>query len=178
MRRRGDRILRAQRSAPDCLVGRSINTSKTAVAPKGFDFRINRSEHPDPAESCFGAGPLADRGTLDDAPLLYHLTPLCASGVWRPETAMPRDASDLRIERVMADDSRAVAIGTRPGVKARLRSPFGNCARKCAQNRSGADCRDRPVDSSWASWREFNLRPLSHPEENAAKRHPVSVPNR
>jgi hypothetical protein len=82
------------------LVGCNVNTTNKKVAPKGFEFLANVGDHPDPAKSKYGAGPLADRGGVDDATLLRHLAPLRQARVWLPEAA-PAGATDLRIHRVM-----------------------------------------------------------------------------
>jgi hypothetical protein len=82
------------------LVGCNINTTNKKAAPKGFEFLANVGDHPDPAKSKYGAGPLADRGGVDDATLLRHLAPLRQARVWLPEAA-PAGVTDLRIHRVM-----------------------------------------------------------------------------
>ena len=54
------------------------------AAPKGFAFLDNVGDHPDPAKSKFGAGPLEDRGGVDDATILRHLEPLRKARVSLP----------------------------------------------------------------------------------------------
>ncbi len=82
------------------LVGCNINTTNKKAAPTGFEFLPNVGDHPDPAKSKFGAGPLANRGGVDDATLLRHLAPLRQARVWLPDAA-PAGVTDLRIHRVM-----------------------------------------------------------------------------
>lgn len=52
--------------------------------PKGFEFLADLGDHPDPAKSVSGAGPLENRGTPDDATLVRHLAPLRTVRVWWP----------------------------------------------------------------------------------------------
>lgn len=92
------------------LIGCNINTSKKDAAPKGFEFLANVGDHPDPAKSASGAGPLDNRGTVDDATLLRHLAPLRAARVWLPSTSVPRNTTDLRIYRVMANGGQGAVI--------------------------------------------------------------------
>ena len=63
------------------LIGCNVNTGKKEAAPKGFEFLANIGDHPDPAKSASGAGPLDKRGTVDDATLLRHLAPLRAARI-------------------------------------------------------------------------------------------------
>src|SRR5262249_48928873 len=67
-------------------------------------------DHPDPARSASGAGPLDDRGTVDDATLLRHLAPLRAARVWLPNASVPTDATDLRLHRVMVDGGDGAVV--------------------------------------------------------------------
>jgi hypothetical protein len=84
------------------LLGCNVNTSKKEAAPQGYEFLANLGEHSDPARSASGAGPLDNRGTVDDAMLLQHLAPLREARVWLPDASVPANATDLRIYRVMA----------------------------------------------------------------------------
>jgi hypothetical protein len=92
----------AQPPAHGGLVGCNVNTGNKEAAPKGFDFLANVGDHPDPAKSASGAGPLENRGTVDDATILRHLNPLRTAPVWQPDTSAPPDATNLHICRVMA----------------------------------------------------------------------------
>ncbi len=92
------------------LIGCNVNTSKKEAAPRGFEFLANLGDHPDPARSASGAGPLDNRGTVDDATLLRHLAPLRAARVWLPDGAVPANATDLRLHRVMAGGGRGAVV--------------------------------------------------------------------
>lgn len=92
------------------LIGCNVNTSKKEAAPKGFEFLANVGDHPDPARSASGAGPLDNRGTVDDATLLRHLAPLREARVWSPDGATPTNTMDLRIHRVMAGGGRGAVV--------------------------------------------------------------------
>ncbi len=92
------------------LIGCNVNTGNQQAAPKGFEFLANIGDHPDPAKSASGAGPLEDRGTVDDATLLRHLAPLRAARVWLPDGSVPRQATDLRLHRVMASGGHATVV--------------------------------------------------------------------
>lgn len=100
----------AQPPARGGLIGCNVNTSKKDAAPKGFAFLANIGDHPDPAKSASGAGPLDNRGTVDDATLLRHLAPLRAARVWQPEAPVPAQVTDLRVHRVMADGGRGAVV--------------------------------------------------------------------
>lgn len=100
----------AQPPARGGLVGCNINTSKKDAAPKGFEFLANIGDHYDPAKSASGAGPLENRGSVDDATLLRHLAPLRAARVWLPDGTAPSNATDLRIHRVMASGGHGAVI--------------------------------------------------------------------
>jgi len=92
------------------LVGCNINTNKKDVAPKGFAFLDNVGEQPDPARSASGAGPLENRGTVDEATVLRHLAPLRATRVWWPSSSGPRNVTDLRLHRVMANGGHGAVV--------------------------------------------------------------------
>jgi len=92
------------------LIGCNVNTSKKEAAPKGFEFLANIGDHPDPAKSASGAGPLENRGTVDDATLLRHLAPLRAARVWLPDGSVPTNAADLRLHRVMAAGGHGAVV--------------------------------------------------------------------
>ncbi len=100
----------AQPPARGGLIGCNVNTSKKEAAPKGFEFLANIGDHPDPAKSASGAGPLENRGTVDDATLLRHLAPLRSARVWLPDDSVPANATDLRIYRVMAGGGRGAVV--------------------------------------------------------------------
>ena len=91
------------------LVGCNVNTSDKAAAPKGFAFLDNVGEHPDPAKSKTGSGPLEDRGAVDDTTILRHLAPLRAARVWLPDYRSRR-ITDVRIHRVMANGGRDAVV--------------------------------------------------------------------
>ena len=94
------------------LIGCNINTSNKKAAPKGFAFLANVGDHPDPAKSKFGSGPLADRGGVDDATILRHLAPLRAARVWLP-SPRPPGVTDVRIHRLMASGGREATVELR-----------------------------------------------------------------
>jgi hypothetical protein len=91
------------------LLGCNINTSSKKAAPRGFAFLANVGDHPDPARSKFGSGPLADRGGVDDATILRHLAPLRAARLWLP-AAGHAGVTDVRIHRVMATGGRGAVV--------------------------------------------------------------------
>ncbi len=91
------------------LIGCNINTSNKEAAPKGFAFLKNVGDHPDPARSKFGSGPLADRGGVDDATIVRHLAPLRTARVWLP-TATLAGVTDVRIHRVMASGGGGATV--------------------------------------------------------------------
>lgn len=95
------------------LIGCNINTSNKQAAPHGFEFLPNVGDHPDPAKSKFGSGPLADRGGVDDTTILRHLAPLREARVWQPgDTAppVPPGSTDLRIYRLMVSGDRDATV--------------------------------------------------------------------
>jgi len=94
------------------LVGCNINTSNKEAAPKGFEFLSNIGESPDPAKSRSGAGPLADRGTVDDATIVRHLAALRESRTWIP-SARPAGVTDVQIYRVMVAGGYPAAVEIR-----------------------------------------------------------------
>jgi hypothetical protein len=96
------------------LVGCNINTSNKEAAPKGFEFLANVGDSPDPAKSKSGAGPLDERGGVDDATILKHLAPLRKARVWLP-AEMPTGATDVRIHRVMIVGGGPAAVEIRAG---------------------------------------------------------------
>lgn len=100
---------KAQPPARGGLIGCNINTSNKQAAPQGFAFLENVGDHPDPAKSKFGAGPLEDRGGVDDATILRHLTPLREARVWQPSDA-PAGVTKLQIYRVMASGGRSATV--------------------------------------------------------------------
>jgi hypothetical protein len=105
---------RAKPPARGGLIGCNINTSNKEAAPKGFEFLPNVGDHPDPARSKFGSGPLEDRGGVDDDTILRHLAPLRAARVWLPAAA-PAGVTDVRIQRVMASGGRDAVVEFRAG---------------------------------------------------------------
>jgi hypothetical protein len=94
------------------LIGCNINTSNKEAAPRGFEFLRNVGDHPDPARSKFGSGPLDDRGGVDDATILRHLAPLRMARVWLP-TATPAGVTDVRMHRVMVSGGREAVVELR-----------------------------------------------------------------
>ena len=74
------------------------------------ELLANLGEHPDPAKSASGAGPLHNRGIVDDATLLHHQAPLRGARVWLPDASAPANTTDLRIYRVMANGGRGAAV--------------------------------------------------------------------
>ena len=96
------------------LIGCNINTSNKEAAPKGFAFLASVGDHPDPAKSRLGAGPLQDRGGVDDATILRHLAPLRQARVWLPAD-VPPGVTDLRIHRIMASGGRGATVELRRG---------------------------------------------------------------
>jgi hypothetical protein len=91
------------------LVGCNINTSNKEAAPKGFEFLANIGDNPDPAKSKSGAGPLDDRGGVDDSTILKHLAPLRKARVWLP-TETSAGVTDVRIHRLMVAGGRPAAV--------------------------------------------------------------------
>ena len=96
------------------LIGCNINTSNKKAAPKGFAFLASVGDHPDPAKSRLGAGPLEDRGGVDDATILRHLALLRQARVWLPGRRSP-GVTDIRIHRVMASGGRGATVEFRRG---------------------------------------------------------------
>jgi Pectate lyase superfamily protein len=96
------------------LVGCNVNTSVKGAAPNGFALLANVGDHPDPARSRTGAGPLDDRGTVDDAAILDHLAPLRECRVWLPGP-VPPGITDVRIHRVMVSGGRDAVVEFRAG---------------------------------------------------------------
>ncbi|MGO8927224.1 MAG: glycosyl hydrolase family 28-related protein [Limisphaerales bacterium] len=100
----------AQPPARGGLLGCNVNTAKKGAAPEGYEDLANLGEHSDPAKSASGAGPLANRGMVDDATLLRHLAPLREARVWLPHAGAPASTTDLRIHRVMADGGDGAVV--------------------------------------------------------------------
>jgi len=96
------------------LVGCNINTSNKEAAPKGFEFLANVGDSPDPAKSKSGAGPLDDRGGVDNATITKHLAPLRKARVWLPAEASA-SVTDVQIHRVMVTGGRSAAVEIRAG---------------------------------------------------------------
>ncbi|MHC1769405.1 MAG: glycosyl hydrolase family 28-related protein [Verrucomicrobiia bacterium] len=105
----------AQPRARGGLLGCNINSSMKDAVPKGFEFLADIGEQPDPAKSASGAGPLDNRGVVDDETLLRHLDPLRAARVWLPDDSAPRTDTDLQIHRVMADGGQGAVVEFRAG---------------------------------------------------------------
>ena len=91
------------------LIGCNVNTSNKKVAPKGFAFLDSVGDHPDPAKSKFGSGPLRDTGGVEDATILRHLAPLRRTPAG-PPAKPPAGATDVRIHRVMATGGRDATV--------------------------------------------------------------------
>lgn len=104
----------AKPSAKGGLVGCNVNTSNKAAAPKGFDFLPSVGDHPDPAKSKFGSGPLEDKGGVEDATILRHLAPLRQAKVWLPQVSQP-GVTDVRLYRIMVSGARGAAVEFRAG---------------------------------------------------------------
>jgi hypothetical protein len=104
----------AQPPARGGLIGCNINTSNKEAAPKGWAFLDNVGDHPDPAKSRYGAGPLENRGGVDDATILRHLAPLRQARMWLPGEP-PAGATDVRIHRVMVSGGRGATVAFRAG---------------------------------------------------------------
>ena len=96
------------------LVGCNINTNNKEAAPKGFEFLANIGDSSDPAKSKSGAGPLDERGGVDDATIIKHLAPLREARVWLPAEA-PAGVADVQIHRVMVTGGRPAAVEIRAG---------------------------------------------------------------
>ena len=96
------------------LIGCNINTSNKQAAPKGFEFLANVGDHPDPARSQFGSGPLSDSGGVDDATVVRHLAPLREARVWLPADTEAK-VTDVRIHRLMASGGRGATVEFRSG---------------------------------------------------------------
>ncbi len=107
---------RAQPPAAGGLVGCNVNSPLKGATSNGFAFLANQGDHPDPARSVDGSGPLADQGTVADAALLRHLAPLREARVWEPgDTAVAPDATDVRIHRVMVTGGSGATVEFRRG---------------------------------------------------------------
>lgn len=96
------------------LIGCNINTSNKEAAPKGFEFLANVGDHPDPARSQFGSGPLSDSGGVDDATIVCHLAPLREARAWLPADTRAK-VTDVRIHRLMASGGRGATVEFRSG---------------------------------------------------------------
>ncbi len=104
----------ARPAAGGGLVGCNVNTNNKQVAPRGFEFLPSVGDNSDPARSKFGAGPLEDRGGVDEATLRKHLAPLRQAKVWLPEARQP-GATDVRLYRIMATGARGATVEFRAG---------------------------------------------------------------
>lgn len=91
------------------LIGSNINTSNRDASPEGFDFLDNVGDHPDPAKSKLGVGPLEDRGGVDDATMVQHLALLRSIRPWLP-IATATDRHELSIHRVIASGDRRTVV--------------------------------------------------------------------
>ncbi len=96
------------------LLGCNINTSNKQAAAKGFEFLANIGDHPDPARSQFGSGPLSDSGGVDDATTVRHLAPLREARVWLPADTRA-EVTDVRIHRLMVSGGRDATVEFRSG---------------------------------------------------------------
>lgn len=107
---------RAQPPAAGGLVGCNVNSPLKGATTNGFAFLANLGDSPDPAKSGYGAGPLADQGTVSDEALLRHLAPLREARIWEPGAApATKDATDLRIHRVMVTGGSGATVEFRRG---------------------------------------------------------------
>jgi hypothetical protein len=94
------------------LIGSNINTSNKDASPRGFEFLENVGDHPDPARSKLGVGPLEDRGGVDDATIVQHLAMLRSIHPWvLAKTAT--DRNELSIHRVIASGGRGAVVEVR-----------------------------------------------------------------
>ena len=96
------------------LVGCNMNSPVKGVFKDGFAFLDNRGDPSDIARSPQGAGPLPDRGGVDDATLVRHLAPIRQARVWLPGPTPP-GITDLRIHRVMATGGTEATVEIRAG---------------------------------------------------------------
>jgi hypothetical protein len=95
------------------MVGCNINTNNKDASPKGFEFLNNVGDNSDPALAKYGSGPLADRGSVDDATILRHLAPLRTTHPFYPATA-PKVSSDIRLYRVVASGGQGAVVEVKP----------------------------------------------------------------
>ena len=94
------------------LIGSTINTSNKDASPRCFEFLENVGDHPDPARSKLGVGPLEDGGGVDDDSITQHLAPLRSTQPWVP-AATATDRNELSIHRVIASGSRGAIVEVR-----------------------------------------------------------------
>ena len=94
------------------LIGSNINTGNKDASPRGFEFLDNVGDHPDPAKSKFGSGPLDDRGGVDDATIIRHLAPLRSTRPWVPAAA-PAGCANLSLHRVITSGGRGAVVEMR-----------------------------------------------------------------
>lgn len=107
---------RAQPPAAGGLVGCNVNSPLKGATTNGFAFLANLGDSSDPAKSGYGAGLLADQGTVSDDALLRHLAPLREARVWEPgEAKAGGNATDLRIHRVMVTGGSGATVEFRRG---------------------------------------------------------------
>ncbi len=102
----------AQPRARGGLIGSNINTGNKDASPRGFEFLGNVGDHPDPAKSKFGSGPLDDRGGVDDATIIRHLALLRLTRPWVP-AATPAGRNNLSIHRVITGGGRGAVVEVR-----------------------------------------------------------------
>lgn len=122
------------------LVGCNVNTSNKDAAPKGFAFLEEVGDHPDPARSGFGSGPLADHTGVDDATILRHLAPLREARVWSPgDPPTPTEVTDLRLHRIMVSTAGEAAVELRA---ARADGHEGGVGRRAPRAHQGGDGSD------------------------------------
>ena len=94
------------------MIGSNINTSNKDASPQGFELLENVGDHPDPAKSKLGVGPLEDRGGVDDTTIVQHLAPLRSTRPWvLANTAT--DRNELSIHRVIASGGRGAIVEVR-----------------------------------------------------------------
>ncbi len=94
------------------LIGSNINTGNKDASPRGFEFLDNVGDHPDPAKSKFGSGPLEDRGGVDKATIVRHLAPLRSTRPWVPAAASA-DRNSLNFHRVITSGGRGAVVEMR-----------------------------------------------------------------
>ncbi|HVC96095.1 MAG TPA: glycosyl hydrolase family 28-related protein [Pirellulales bacterium] len=105
-------INKAKPPARGGLIGSNVNTNNKDASPRGFEFLNDVGDHPDPAKSKFGSGPIADSGGADDAMILRHLAALRTTRPRYP-TGSRAGQTDIRLHRVVAIGGRGATVEVR-----------------------------------------------------------------